>query len=117
MEADLMEQAADQASICGVFGNAHRVLILWALGGGERSVSDIASITGCSMQNASQHLRLMKDKGILASRREGNAVFYRIERNELMDGCRLLGMARRRPFEGAAQKIHGSNTPVRRNRT
>jgi len=99
MQADILELAESQAEICGVFGNAHRVLILWALGSGERSVSDIASTVGCSLQNASQHLRLMKDKGILASRRDGNTIYYRINRNELMQDCRLLYVARQRPLE------------------
>jgi ArsR family transcriptional regulator len=99
MQADILELAENQAEICGVFWNAHRVLILWALGNGERSVSDIASTIGCSLQNASQHLRLMKDKGILSSRRDGNTIYYRINRNDFMHDCRLLRIARQRPLE------------------
>jgi ArsR family transcriptional regulator len=99
MQADILELAESQAEICGVFGNAHRVLILWTLGSSERSVSDIASTIGCSLQNASQHLRLMKDKGILSSRRDGNTIYYHINRNGPMHDCRLLHIARQRPLE------------------
>jgi DNA-binding transcriptional ArsR family regulator len=89
-DAELMELAENQAGICGVFGNAKRLLILWTLGNREMSVSEIASAIDCSMQNTSQHLHLMKDKDILASRREGQTIYYRIKPNELMEGCRLL---------------------------
>jgi len=99
MQADILKLAESQAKMCGVFGNTHRVLIVWALGSGERSVSDIASIIGCSLQNASQHLRLMKDKSILTSRRDGNTIYYSINRNDLMHDCRLLHIAQQEPFE------------------
>jgi DNA-binding transcriptional ArsR family regulator len=95
---ELLELAESQASICGVFGNAKRLLILWALGEQEMSVSEIASAIDCSLQNTSQHLRLMKDKDILASRREGQAIYYRIKQNEFMEGCQLLFQARQGLF-------------------
>jgi DNA-binding transcriptional ArsR family regulator len=91
---EILALAESQADICGVFGNANRVLILWALGKREMSVGEIASAIDCSLQNTSQHLRLMKDKDILASRREGQTIYYRIKQNKLMEGCRLLIQAR-----------------------
>ena len=42
MDCDVLELAKDQANICRIFGNARRVLILWALVDGEMSVGDIA---------------------------------------------------------------------------
>jgi DNA-binding transcriptional ArsR family regulator len=93
-DAKLQELAESQASVCGVFGSAKRVLILWALGAREMSVSEIASTIECSLQNTSQHLRLMKDKDILASRREGQTIYYRIKPNKSMEGCQLLFQAR-----------------------
>jgi len=46
-----------------------------------------------SLQNTSQHLHLMKNKGILTSRREGQTIYYRIVENELMKDCRLVKRA------------------------
>ncbi len=57
------------------------------------SVGEIASVIDSSLQNTSQHLRLMRDKDILTSRRDGNTVYYRIKQNELMEGCRLRLLA------------------------
>lgn len=93
MDDELVHLAQRQAEICGLFGNPYRVLILWTLRTEERSVSDIAAAIGASLQNTSQHLRLMRDKGLLASRRDGNVVYYYLRAQPLMHGCRLLNPA------------------------
>ena len=64
-DEETLALAESQAEICGVFGNTNRVLILWVLGELEMSVGEIASAIDCSLQNTSQHLRLMKDKGFI----------------------------------------------------
>jgi len=79
-----MNLAQEQAQYCQVFSNARRILILWVLGKNEMSVSDIASEVDASLQNTSQHLRLMRDRGILGSRRDGNTIFYRIVNNDCL---------------------------------
>ncbi len=84
MNEVLFRQAQKQAQYCQVFSNPRRILILWALGKDEMSVGDIAAIVGASIQNTSQHLRLMRDRGILSSRREGHAIFYRIINNDCL---------------------------------
>jgi DNA-binding transcriptional ArsR family regulator len=90
MDDQMLESARQQAEICKVFGNVNRIMILWVLGNQEMSVGDIAAAIDTSLQNASQHLRLMKDRGILTSRRKGHTIYYRIAGNELMEGCRIL---------------------------
>jgi ArsR family transcriptional regulator len=84
MEARLLEKAQKQAEYCRVFSNAKRVLILWLLGTEEMSVSDIASALDASLQNTSQHLRVMKDRDILSSRRDGQVKYYRVEKGECL---------------------------------
>jgi DNA-binding transcriptional ArsR family regulator len=84
MDPRLMNLAQEQAQYCQVFSNARRILILWVLGKNEMSVSDIASKVDASLQNTSQHLRLMRDRGILGSRRDGNTIFYRIVNNDCL---------------------------------
>ena len=90
MDDQMLELARQQAEICKVFGNANRVMILWVLGNQEMSVGNIAESIDTSLQNASQHLRLMKDRGILTSRRKGHTIYYRVAGNVLMEGCRIL---------------------------
>jgi DNA-binding transcriptional ArsR family regulator len=99
--------AEAQAQICGIFSNATRIHILWALADGELSVSDIAAEVDASLQSTSHHLRLMKDKGVLASRRSGRRVRYRINHLEPVD-C-LLNKApehmERRILDNPAKEI------------
>jgi DNA-binding transcriptional ArsR family regulator len=90
MDDQMLELARQQAEICKVFGNVNRIMILWVLGNQEMSVGDIAEAIDTSLQNASQHLRLMKDRGLLTCRRKGHTIYYRNAGNELMEGCRIL---------------------------
>ncbi|MCB8920298.1 MAG: winged helix-turn-helix transcriptional regulator [Ardenticatenaceae bacterium] len=90
MNAAYKALAEKQAAVCSVFANPTRVLILWALADGERPVSDIAMAVEASLQNTSQHLRLMKERGILKSRREAQTIYYHIVENENTESCQLL---------------------------
>ncbi|MHB8535243.1 MAG: ArsR/SmtB family transcription factor [Sulfuricaulis sp.] len=55
-----------------------RLKILCILGNTEVSVQDIVEQVGTSQSNISQHLSILRDKGILASRKDANKVYYRI---------------------------------------
>lgn len=85
--APMKNLAQEQAGFCRVFSNARRVLILWALAEKELSVGAIAEEVGSSMQNVSQHLGVMKAHNIVSSRREGQTIYYRIERETLAEKC------------------------------
>ncbi len=56
-----------------------RLKILCVVGVGEMSVQDILKTVGTTQSNVSQHLCLLKDKGIVQSRKEGNRVYYSIK--------------------------------------
>ncbi len=96
MNAEQESRAESRAAICSIFANAKRVLILWSLAEQEKSVTEIALAIGASLQSTSQHLSLMKRHSILESRREGQTVYYRIAQNESLQGCGLIGPAKRR---------------------
>ena len=83
MNSDVVCLAEQQANICKIFSNTKRVLILMAIHNEEKSVNDIASAIGESLQNTSQHLRLMRTTNILETRREGQTIFYRIAENNI----------------------------------
>jgi ArsR family transcriptional regulator len=55
-----------------------RLKILCTLGDREVSVQDIVESVGTSQSNISQHLAILRDKGILASRKDANRVYYRV---------------------------------------
>jgi len=55
-----------------------RLKILCILGDSEFSVQDIVDTVGTSQSNISQHLGILKDKGVLTTRKEANKVFYSV---------------------------------------
>ena len=68
-----------------------RLKILCTLGPEEVSVQDIVEQVGTSQSNISQHLAILRDKGILASRKDANRVFYRVSDSRTLQ---LIGMMR-----------------------
>ena len=68
-----------------------RLKILCTLGGQEVSVQEIVEQVGTSQSNISQHLAILRDKGILASRRDANRVYYRVGDTRTLQ---LIGMMR-----------------------
>ena len=61
-----------------------RLKILCTLGDQEVSVQDIVDQVGTSQSNISQHLAILRDKGILTSRKDANRVFYRVSDNRTL---------------------------------
>jgi DNA-binding transcriptional ArsR family regulator len=55
-----------------------RLKILCVLGDTEVCVQDIVDAVGTSQSNISQHLAILRDKGVLQTRKEANRVFYRV---------------------------------------
>ncbi len=69
--------------------NPLRLKILCALSDKELSVQDIVDHVGTTQSNVSQHLAKLKDKNILAARRDANRIFYRVKDERLL---RLINM-------------------------
>jgi DNA-binding transcriptional ArsR family regulator len=88
--SDLQELAERQAGMCRLFSTAQRVLILWVISEGERTVSQIAEAIGASLSSTSQHLRRMELTNIVRSRREHQNIYYQLADNEMLQGCRVL---------------------------
>jgi DNA-binding transcriptional ArsR family regulator len=65
-----------------------RLRILHAVCGGERSVTDIVSMTGGTQTNISRHLNQMHERGALARRKDGSHVYYRVADEALVVMCR-----------------------------
>jgi ArsR family transcriptional regulator len=73
------------AEMAKALGHAHRLEILELLAQGERSVESLAERAGLMIGNASQHLRLMRQAGLLVSRREGKRILYRLSDPAVLD--------------------------------
>jgi len=70
-----------------VIGEPTRIRLLDRLRDGEASVSELTEALGGSQQNVSKHLTVLADAGVLARRREGTHVFYRIADESVLALC------------------------------
>ncbi|MCR4266836.1 metalloregulator ArsR/SmtB family transcription factor [Nitratireductor sp. ZSWI3] len=66
------------ASVARALGSQHRLEIVEHLAQGERGVESLAERVGLSIANASQHLQHLRRAGLVASRRDGKYVLYRL---------------------------------------
>jgi rhodanese-related sulfurtransferase/DNA-binding transcriptional ArsR family regulator len=69
---------AQLARIGKALAHGNRLELLEHLAQGERSVEALAKISGLSIANTSQHLQLLRQSGLVAARKEGLYVYYRI---------------------------------------
>lgn len=72
------DSAGRAAALLRLLGNEKRLMVLCQLADGELSVSTIQSRIGLSQSALSQHLALLREHGIVATRREGQTIHYRI---------------------------------------
>ena len=68
-----------------------RLEFLELLAQGERSVDQLATLTGVSVANTSQHLQKLKAAGLIAGRKEGQFVYYRLAGDEIVELLGALG--------------------------
>lgn len=68
--------AAEAARLLKALANEKRLLILCQIGDGERSVGSLQ--VGLSQSALSQHLALLREEGLVSTRREAQTIFYRI---------------------------------------
>src|SRR3989338_7106230 len=66
------------AEMCKVFSNPTRLEILNLLRDKKMSVTELINKTKLSQANISQHLSIMKSKGIVSSKRDGKNIFYKL---------------------------------------
>jgi rhodanese-related sulfurtransferase/predicted transcriptional regulator len=76
---------AEFAAVARAVGHEHRLELLEHLGQGERSVESLAERLGLSVANASQHLQHLRRAGLVASRRDGKYVLYRVADDAVVD--------------------------------
>ena len=78
------------AAICKTFANPWRLRIVEGLGEGEKTVTELTEMLGISTSNVSQHLGVMREKGVLEFRREGGFTFYWLANPKTLRACRLM---------------------------
>lgn len=74
-----------QARLCQVLASPKRLEILYTLKDSEMTAGDLAKAVDVTMPNLSQHLSLMKQHGLVESRKEGLNMYYRVASDQILD--------------------------------
>ncbi|MBB6251760.1 ArsR/SmtB family transcription factor [Nitrospirillum iridis] len=75
---EMEARAAQAEAFLRSLASRHRLMILCTLVQGEMTVGDLGHRLGLSQSNLSQHLAKLRDEGLVAPRREGTVIHYRI---------------------------------------
>lgn len=75
---DFQASAGEAAKLLRALGNEKRLMVLCQLSDGERSVGELLPVVGLSQSALSQHLAVLREEGIVATRREAQTIWYRI---------------------------------------
>jgi DNA-binding transcriptional ArsR family regulator len=78
------------ASICHTLANPKRLEIIDKLRARELSVTELAGALEISQANLSQHLAIMRQNGIVTTRREGLNIFYQLSNPKIVEACDLM---------------------------
>jgi DNA-binding transcriptional ArsR family regulator len=81
---DMIPASAQAADLMRSLSHPQRLLVLCALGREERSVGQLREELGIGQVPMSQQLMRLRADGLVASRREGTKVFYRIAQPEVV---------------------------------
>jgi ArsR family transcriptional regulator len=79
-----------QADICLALANPKRLQILSLLKNGEMSVGEMVRTMKVPKANLSQHLSILRQKGIVLARREGTNIYYRIGHPKITEACSIM---------------------------
>ena len=79
-----------QAEICKTLADSKRLMILHELRGGEKAVGQLVVELGLPQANVSQHLAILRERGIVTARREGTNVYYSLASPKIAEACDLV---------------------------
>ena len=87
MSNDIFDLHAD---VCKTLASPARLRIIAALREGEMTVGDIVAAVAARKANVSQHLAVMRQRGIVRARRQGLNVYYRLTSPKIIQACELM---------------------------
>ena len=93
------------SEVCKTLANPKRQEILDNLRHTDMTVNELVKKSGISQANLSQHLALMRSKGILSTRREGNNVYYSLSNSKIIKAFDLISEVLRDSLSTQSQAV------------
>ena len=84
------EITALHAGICSALADPRRILLLYALNDKPRNVSELADELGISQPTASRHLNVLRERGLVNAKREGQSVVNSLADKRIIQALDLL---------------------------
>jgi DNA-binding transcriptional ArsR family regulator len=78
------------AEFCKTLSDANRLLIINELSKGEASVNELVTRLELMQSNVSKHLAVMRERGMVSTRREGATIYYSLSDKRISQAIRLL---------------------------
>jgi DNA-binding transcriptional ArsR family regulator len=87
LRAELVELTS---TLCKALNDPKRLMVLYALADGPRSVGDLAAAIDAPQANVSQHLAMLRDRGLVGTERRGNRIIYSLRYPEVVAAVETL---------------------------
>ena len=78
------------ADLCKTLANPIRLELLGLLRNGGRSVNELTVLTGIAQATVSQHLALLRQRGVVSTKKEGVSVYYEITNPKMIKACDMV---------------------------
>lgn len=86
----MLPQLEKAAGLMEMLSQPMRLKVLCELLAGEKNVTDLCALSGLSQPAMSHHLRKLRDSGLVATRRDGQAIFYSLQGGEVQSVLEVL---------------------------
>ncbi len=93
------------AEFCKFMASPKRIEILFLLGEKEMCVDELATKMALKVPNISQHLAVMREKGVVGVRREGTKMYYKIANPKTLQACIIMREAMIEQMQNQIQMI------------
>ncbi len=91
MTGNLREEVVRlHAQVCSGLADPNRILIIYSLSEGPRSVGEIASVVDLPQPTVSRHLKILRERGIVHFEREGQTIHYILADKRIIQALDLL---------------------------
>lgn len=77
-------------SMCKAINDPKRLMLLYALRDKPQTVGELCQAVGTAQSNTSQHLAVLRDRGLVSTERQGNSIIYSLRHPRVLDAIDIL---------------------------
>ena len=93
------------AALCQTMANPLRLEIINLLRDREIAAGDLAKLAGVAQANMSQHLTILRERGIVETRREGTSIYYRLADPKMLEAFDILRAILIKQFQSEIDRL------------